>query len=265
LEVYLFIGDLIKKKVMTLLIDGNRGIYVPQEFAKTYGKVFFPNEDLSILLDPDHEEYWERWDEIVDLGFSVNSRNMILFQEEGDLFMGEEPLRYTIKIEHDRDPKHPWEDGDCEPPIYYEYGRNSSSDYGCRDYIRGMTGMVTKHTTMDELVELCIQNEIPYYRGETRGYSQGDWADVLVIVTPEWVEKTGAPQDTWQSQMEGAVKLLGHYAWGDVYGFVVSDQYGDEHDSCWGFYGSPEEVKPWMAESISKEILDTNPTWVMPY
>lgn len=73
--------------------------------------------------------------------------------------------------------------------------------------------------------------------GSTTGYSQGDYAEVLAVATPEWVEKTGAPPESHKAQCEYAIKLYGYWAWGDVYGYVID---GDG-DSCWGFYGDDHE------------------------
>lgn len=73
--------------------------------------------------------------------------------------------------------------------------------------------------------------------GSTTGYCQGDYAEVLAVATPEWIEKTGAPSESHKAQCEGAIKLYGYWAWGNVYGYVID---GDG-DSCWGFYGDDHE------------------------
>lgn len=73
--------------------------------------------------------------------------------------------------------------------------------------------------------------------GSTTGYCQGDYAEVLAVATPEWIEKVGAPADSLKRQCEYAIKLYGYWAWGDVYGYIID---GDG-DSCWGFYGDDHE------------------------
>lgn len=73
--------------------------------------------------------------------------------------------------------------------------------------------------------------------GSTTGYCQGDYAKVLAVATPEWIEKVGAPADSLKRQCEYAIKLYGYWAWGDVYGYVI-DSNGD---SCWEFYGDDHE------------------------
>lgn len=78
-----------------LLIDENRGIYIPQEFSKR----FDPNEwqlgnekeALDILkAGPDHTDYWEAWDEILATATFVEKRNgqqlVWALEQEGSLF-----------------------------------------------------------------------------------------------------------------------------------------------------------------------------------
>lgn len=76
----------------------------------------------------------------------------------------------------------------------------------------------------------------------SQGYSQGDYADLLLVATPAWEKETGAPRDSHKRQLEASADLWGAWAWGDVYGYVIKAPGGadlDElHDSCWGFYGT---------------------------
>lgn len=74
---------------MELLLDGNRGIYIPQTFAKTIDLTkVIPYEgmdyDIQTCLDgPDNDEYWEAWDNVIDeLKFTDGST---LYQD-GDLW-----------------------------------------------------------------------------------------------------------------------------------------------------------------------------------
>lgn len=71
----------------------------------------------------------------------------------------------------------------------------------------------------------------------SQGYSQGDYAEGLSVATPAWAKKVGAPVESYARQLEGARKLWGAWAWGDVYAFVIQNSEGDTLDSCAGFYG----------------------------
>jgi hypothetical protein len=75
---------------------------------------------------------------------------------------------------------------------------------------------------------------------QSTGYCQGDVTLLLVVASPDWLNKTGVQLEHVQSQLEGAAELYGHWAWGDVYGVSsIEGPDGEEIEdaSCWGFYG----------------------------
>jgi len=90
-------------------------------------------------------------------------------------------------------------------------------------------------TNKDKLVMLSdfltIKNT-PHLLTESRGYSQGDYCELLLIADSE---------ECTNKQLESARDLYSAWAWGDVYGFNVEDKKGDNIDSCWGFYGYNHE------------------------
>lgn len=111
--------------------------------------------------------------------------------------------------------------------------------------------MLSDRTTPSLLVayeELCKIALIPAYRTTVTGYSQGDWAEVLVVATPEAVAKFGTniehyhteakalPEikqimpdklDAWieekavELMLAPTAQLYKSWAFGDVYGYVV--------------------------------------------
>jgi len=71
------------------LLNGLRGIYVPQRFVAHGGIAGIPEDDLAILRSgPDHESYWEAWEEALRFGeITIAGTCYSLHQsEEGDLF-----------------------------------------------------------------------------------------------------------------------------------------------------------------------------------
>ncbi len=92
---------------------------------------------------------------------------------------------------------------------------------------------------------------IPAYQTTSCGHCQGDWAEVLVVATPEAqlefgrTEKSVRQQaltelakgavrtdattevtakqiaDIWEKDLEGTADLYGDWAWGNVYGYVI--------------------------------------------
>ena len=107
---------------------------------------------------------------------------------------------------------------------------------------------------------------IPCYKTTSRGYSQGDWAEVLVVATPEAVEEFGCKEVT-ESDLEATADLYGYWAWGDVYGYVIErpvfDEDGDivdwedacDHNSCWGYYGDDHD-KSGLEEAALDSVPD---------
>lgn len=108
--------------------------------------------------------------------------------------------------------------------------------------------------SIDNKVQFCQEFGIPYYSAESRGYSQGDWAKVLIVPTPKNAEKIGYDlKKISKENMKSSFDLFTNWAWGDVYGFIIEekrqftktysngdeieDEEWEEVDSCWGFYG----------------------------
>jgi hypothetical protein len=62
-------------------------------------------------------------------------------------------------------------------------------------------------------------------------------------VRREWNKKAISPKllDQVRKSLRGEIAVLDQYLTGQVYGFRVYDPEGEEVDSCWGFYGEPEE------------------------
>lgn len=92
---------------------------------------------------------------------------------------------------------------------------------------------------------------IPAYLTTSRGYSQGDWAEVLVVATPEAQAEFGCKEVT-EKDLEATADLYGAWAWGDVYGYIVEKPVFDEDGeieeweevpdgSCWGYYGNDHD------------------------
>ena len=55
--------------MITVLLDGDRGIYLPQSFAENFdmGEWHVKAEGAEILrAGPDHEFYWEAWDDVLN-------------------------------------------------------------------------------------------------------------------------------------------------------------------------------------------------------
>ncbi len=79
---------------MELLFDGNRGIYIPQLFAKQCNPensywVWNHQEHKDDLSNPENEFYWETWQTVMDEAYYLNPDNgkkYVLCEDEGNLW-----------------------------------------------------------------------------------------------------------------------------------------------------------------------------------
>lgn len=70
-----------------------------------------------------------------------------------------------------------------------------------------------------------------------RGHSQGDFVRLFIALTPDWLKATGCKKADADKILKSSADLYAAWAFGDVYGYTVTDKNGDDVDSCWGFYG----------------------------
>jgi hypothetical protein len=93
------------------------------------------------------------------------------------------------------------------------------------------------------------------------GYSQGDYGEVLVVLTPDFLASSGAASNT--ETLKRAVKLYEDWAYGNVYGFTVETADGKDIESVWGFYGD-YDAKPYSALEEARDVADyvTRSRWV---
>jgi hypothetical protein len=211
----------------------------------------------------------------------------------------EETKTKKIQIWNDQCPINPFEEWDCEPDLMFKSNGPHVTKYGKGDIVdfireKATEGKIIRHqkaiaeilnldldsyedftkeekagdinyeityADMDQIEELCELLKIPCKNYTSRGYSQGDWAYVLIVLTDEFFERTGCDRKNSEEILEGTAKLFDQWAWGDVYGFsiveVTTCNLGCEHEevtgSCGGFYGTDFENNG-MAEHIPEEL-----------
>lgn len=72
-----------------LLLDANRGPYIPMVFSEAWAHLFegIDDSDLEILKDPDGEWYWESWNTVLANASYTDSNGRIwTLHQDGDLF-----------------------------------------------------------------------------------------------------------------------------------------------------------------------------------
>ncbi len=117
---------------------------------------------------------------------------------------------------------------------------------------------ITSIDDFDLIKEVLENLNIAHHLHYSRGYSQGDYAEVIFLTEDKEKIKTLS-------------KLFNDWAWGDTYGYVAykkkpfiktyedgsteEDYEWEEEDSCWGFYGDNPETNG-MKENIPEEYKE---------
>lgn len=136
------------------------------------------------------------------------------------------------------------------------YPNESLTDYK-RDLLDDALGGMSNSDRLEALQSIYSAIGWPALCTSSRGYSQGDYIELLFVVTPHFRKKMGMesarkyPASFWQKDMESARELFSAWAWGDVYGYVIDapsgidaqgePEYSEHVDSCWGFYGDDHD------------------------
>lgn len=111
---------------------------------------------------------------------------------------------------------------------------------------------------LETLAELA---GVPVYRTQSRGYCQGDWADLIAFALPGDKDTRYYGADPVESLRQSCA-LWSDWAWGDVYGYVLENEDGEPVEgpgggfggSCWGFYGSNHEESGLIEDAKSAAI-----------
>jgi hypothetical protein len=76
-------------ETMQLLLDGARGIYIPQNFAECFDvSAWNVSDELRdiLLAGPDHEHYWDAWEQVLDNAHTSQYGEKWTLYQDGDLF-----------------------------------------------------------------------------------------------------------------------------------------------------------------------------------
>ena len=77
--------DEINLENAILLLDGNRGIYIPKIFAECF-PLLLSDEQKADLSNPDNEFYWETWEDVIDNIKIPFQDKMYYLYQSGDLW-----------------------------------------------------------------------------------------------------------------------------------------------------------------------------------
>ena len=204
-----------------------------------------------------------------------------------------------LKIWNDANGTNPFTEWDCNPALMYKSNGPTITDYSkgsVVEFIREQAteGKIIRHqktiakileidldyysdhskedkasdlnyeikdANLEQLGKLCELFKLPYKQYTSKGYSQGDWAEVLIVLTEEFFTRTGCDKKNSEEILKGTATLFDQWAWGDVYGFTVVEvstcdlecEHEEDTDSCGGFFGDNFEENG-MMEYVPEEL-----------
>lgn len=114
-------------------------------------------------------------------------------------------------------------------------------DENVNDAIREEIDGEYESKRLERLAEVYRWAGITARYSQVTGCSQSDWAYVLAVATPKFLEAMGSNAEAWdrdkENPLEASIQLYEDWAFGNVYGFEIKDADGEDLASCWGFYG----------------------------
>jgi hypothetical protein len=169
---------------------------------------------------------------------------------------------YTIKIEQDEYPESPreWDNLGTMICFHNRYDLGDKHDLNSKDFNswNELEAYLRKENNIAIILPLYLYDHSGITMNTTGFSCPWDSGQVGFIyitkeklryeysckkITKKWIEKV-------TGYLNNEVKTYDQYLMGDVYGYTVEDEDGEQIDSCVGFYGTEE------AENEAKSIVD---------
>jgi len=181
---------------------------------------------------------------------------------------------FTARLYADEDPQNPRTDWDQLGIIVHWHRRHTIGDRKITDterdalsrprgwallerYLRATEGLIGPLIP----VGLLDHSGLRVYAGggsapgDAQGWDSGTVG--FIYTTKKKVDELGAPLDSLDDQLRGEIEEYNQYLSGDIYGYVIEDQDGNDapDGSCWGFYGYDYAISQ-MNEALDHCIAD---------
>ena len=93
-----------------LYLDDHRGIYIPRDFVQGTKRECMrgiSDDDIEILSDPEHEWYWETWDDVLNGGTVVDPVSGVVYRlyQDGALWLIPDGMEWDDREEWYRWPE----------------------------------------------------------------------------------------------------------------------------------------------------------------
>lgn len=156
--------------------------------------------------------------------------------------------RFSYTIEHDDNPMNPRREFDNLGTMYCEHRRYDLGDKDADDPRQ------LDQRTIAVMLPLFLYDHSGITMNTTGFYCPWDSGQVGVIyITREkvlkeygWKVLTKQRKEKLAQYLNAEVETYDQYLTGEVYGYIITDDEGEEVESCWGFYGEEyceEEAK----------------------
>lgn len=177
---------------------------------------------------------------------------------------------FCAKLYQDEDPMNPRKDDALGIMVHwhrnYDLGDREATEIELDALSRGGWKLLERYLRMTEKGFNVIPIGLLDHSG-LHVYAKGGshWSDSagwdsgtvgFIYTTLEKIVEFGVSPDNVDQQLLAEIETYDQYLRGDVYGYVVEDAEGTDHDSCWGFYGwgyALEEAKAALESSVSYE------------
>jgi len=151
-----------------------------------------------------------------------------------------------IEIHYDTDMGSPFTEYDQAASLLWNGSTRAAEHYGAEpiDLDRfTSTAHAARYLTLMERCLVALPFRIDDHGANgSRAYlvdTDDEHPHGFVVVTRDGIETTGAPDPLEAAKQDFAT--FASWVAGDVYGFVIRTEAGEHLDSCWGFYGDPDE------------------------
>ena len=227
--------------------------------------------EIEIIHDEFPENPFEAWDCEPPLAVAYDRNITSYAKQYGDVNDVPTLTREQIKanlpaILSMLDLSTVWAIRNAMPSSYHPYDIVCCVNDAISEYVNDLSN----DDRLEALCDLYNMAGIPALCKSSRGYSQGDYALVLAVATPEFQKACGNGEGYWDDpqHLQAAIDLWGNWAWGNVYGYNIE---GIDDASCSGYYGDPEtsglldDAKSSIDYHIERERserLKTVKTWI---
>jgi hypothetical protein len=165
------------------------------------------------------------------------------------------PRRLTLRIEQDADAESPREFDNLGIMVCFHNRYNLGDKTDLKSSMFDGWEELAKHLQEEEEATHILPLYLYDHSGITMSTGpfscRWDSGQVgFIYTTAKRIAEMGVAEENIEQQLEAEVKVYDQYLQGDVWGYIIEDEDGEQLDSCWGFYGRED------AESEARAAME---------